>query len=158
MPRRRSRNCRKLIDGGKYDEAFAGIKQVAVFSPVQRTIDGTRQRDTASAKTPRSDSEAIIYKAHTSWSPPTHCLKRWLNLAYDEAFDEVLSNAMHSVANGEIKQVQQILSPYAGIPIFKPKIKECVRQATFNKLGFLLAAKSLAVAQTIAAYYLKRVR
>ena len=76
-------------------------------------------------------------------------------VAYDEAFDEVLSNAMQSVANGEIKQVQQILSPYAGIPIFKPKIRECVRQATFNKLGFLLTAKSLTVAQTISAYYLK---
>ena len=74
---------------------------------------------------------------------------------YDRAFDTVLTNAMAAVGKGEIKQVQQIMAPYASIDFFKPKIRECVRQAAFNRLSALLAEKSLAMAQTIAAYYLK---
>lgn len=146
---------RKLIDEGKYDEAFAGIKQVAVFLPYKEQLMELAKEIQLRQKlleAIRSDNIQSAYELVAAY-PLLESMAEFV--AYDEAFDEVLTNAMQSVANGEIKQVQQILSPYAGIPIFKPKIKECVRQATFNKLGFLLAAKSLAVAQTIAAYYLK---
>ncbi|WP_151174271.1 hypothetical protein [Sulfuricurvum kujiense] len=75
-------------------------------------------------------------------------------IVYDEMFDEVLSNAMLSVAKGQIKRVKQILSPYAEIPIFKLKIKECVRQATFNKLSILLAENYFESAKRIADFYI----
>ncbi|WP_295052395.1 hypothetical protein [Sulfuricurvum sp.] len=146
---------KKLIDEGKYDEAFAGIKQVAIFLPYKaQLIDlakeiQLRQKLLEAIQNDNIQSAYELVAAYPILEPMAEFV------AYDEAFDEVLSNAMQSVANGEIKQVQQILSPYAGIPIFKPKIRECVRQATFNKLGFLLTAKSLTVAQTISAYYLK---
>lgn len=146
---------RKLIDEGQYDEAFSGIKQVAIFLPYKEQLMELAKEIQLRQKlleAIRSDNIQSAYELVSSY-PILESMAEFI--AYDEAFDEVLSNAMQSVANGEIKLVQQILSPYAGIPVFKPKIKECIRQATFNKLGFLLAAKSLAVAQTIAAYYVK---
>lgn len=146
---------RKLIDEGQYDEALAGIKQVAIFLPYKEQLMELAKEIQLRKKlleAIRSDNIQSAYELVTAY-PLLESMAEFV--AYDEAFDEVLSSAMQSVANGEIKQVQQILSPYAGIPIFKPKIKECIRQAAFNKLEFLLAAKSLAVAQTVAAYYLK---
>lgn len=146
---------RKLIDEGKYDEAFAGIKQVAVFLPYKEQLMELAKEIQLRQKLLDAIKNNNIQSAYelVAVYPMLESMAEFVT--YDETFDEVLSNAMQSVANGEIKQVQQILSTYAGIPVFKPKIKECVRQATFNKLGLLLAAKSLAVAQTIAAYYLK---
>ena len=146
---------RKLIDEGKYDDAFAGIKQVAVFLPYKEQLMKLakeiqlRQKLLEAIKSNNIQSAYELVAAY----PLLESMAEFVS--YDETFDEVLTTAMQSVANGEIKQVQQILLPYAEIPIFKPKIKECVRQATFNKLELLLAAKSLLIAQTIAAYYLK---
>ncbi|MDO9056646.1 MAG: hypothetical protein Q7U69_08860 [Sulfuricurvum sp.] len=146
---------KKLIEEGKYDDAFSGIKQVAVFLPYkEQLMELAKEIQLRQKLLEAIQSNAIqtAYELVVAY-PILESMAEFV--AYDETFDEVLSNAMQSVANGEIKQVQQILLPYAGIPIFKPKIRECIRQATFNKLGLLLAAKSLAVAQSIAAYYLK---
>ncbi len=74
---------------------------------------------------------------------------------YDRTFDAVLTDAMAAVGKGEIKLVQQIMAPYASIAFFQAKIKECVRQAAFNRLSNLLSENSMAMARTIAAYYLK---
>jgi 5'(3')-deoxyribonucleotidase len=146
---------KKLIEEGKYDDAFSGIKQVAVFLPYkEQLMELAKEIQLRQKLLEAIQSNAIqtAYELVVAY-PILESMAEFV--AYDETFDEVLSNAMISVANGEIKQVQQILLPYAGISIFKPKIRECIRQATFNKLGLLLAAKSLAVAQSIAAYYLK---
>ncbi len=146
---------RKLIDEGKYEEALSGIKQVAVFLPYKDQLMELAQEIRLRQKLLHEITNDNIQAAYelVAAYPILESMHEFVT--YDETFDEVLSNAMKSVADGEIKQVQQILSSYAGIPIFKPKIKECVRQATLNKLGMLLAAHSLSVAQTISAYYLK---
>jgi hypothetical protein len=146
---------RKLIDEGKYDDAFSGIKQVAIFLPYKEQLMELAKEIQLRQKLLEAIQNENIQSAYelVMAYPLLESMAEFV--AYDERFDEVLSAAMQSVANGEIKQVQQILSPYAGIPIFKPKIRECIRQATFNKLELLLAAKSFTVAQTVSAYYLK---
>jgi 5'(3')-deoxyribonucleotidase len=146
---------RKLIDEGKYDDAFSGIKQVAIFLPYKKQLMELAKEIQLRQKLLEAIQNKNIQSAYelVMAYPLLESMAEFV--AYDERFDEVLSTAMQSVANGEIKQVQQVLSPYAGIPIFKPKIRECIRQATFNKLEFLLTAKSLTVAQTVSAYYLK---
>lgn len=146
---------KNLIEEGMYDNALQGIKQIAIFLPYRDQLVEMgkeihlRQRLLAFILNDQIQSAYEIVAAY----PILESMKEFA--AYDETFDEVLSNAMIAVGKGEIKQVQQILSPYAGIAIFKPKIKECVRQACINKLSHLLSEHSLSAAQTIASYYLR---
>jgi len=146
---------KKLIEESKYDDAFSGIKQIAVFLPYKDQLMELAKDIQLRQKLLEAIQNNNIQSAYelVNAYPQLELMAEFV--AYDERFDEVLSQAMQSVSSGEIKQVQKILFPYAGILMFKPKIRECVRQATFNKLGFLLAAKSMTVAQTISTYYLK---
>lgn len=146
---------KKLIHEGQYNDALEGIKQVMIFLPYKdQLIELTketyiRQKLLDAIKKDDRHSVYELVAAH----PILESMPEFI--VYDEMFDEVLSNAMLSVAKGQIKLVKQILSPYAEIPIFKPKIKECVRQATFNKLSHLLAENYFESAKRIADFYLK---
>lgn len=144
-----------LIDEGLYDNALQGIKQIAVFLPYRTQLAEIGKEINLRQKLLeyiRNDDIQSAYETVAAY-PVLESMKEFAK--YDETFDEILSKAMVAVGKGEIKQVQQILSPYADISIFKSKIKECVRQACLNKLAFLLSEKSLSAAQTIAAYYLR---
>jgi Tfp pilus assembly pilus retraction ATPase PilT len=89
----------------------------------------------------------------TSAHPELEELQEFID--YEKSFDDTLSKAMEAVSKGEIKQTQSILAPYAAIPIFKPKIRECIRQASYNKIASLLHDDNIGGAKTIASYYLK---
>lgn len=146
---------KKLIEEGLYDNALQGIKQIAVFLPYREQLITMGQEIALRQKLLefiRNDNIQSAYEIVTA-HPMLESMKEFEQ--YDETFDGVLSKAMIAVGKGEIKLVQQTLSPYAGINIFKSKIKECVRQACFNKLSYLLSEKSLSAAQTISSYYLK---
>ncbi len=146
---------KKLIHEGKYNDAIVGIKQVMIFLPYKdQLIELTKETYIRQKllEVIKKDDRYSVYELVASY-PILESMPEFI--VYDEMFDEVLSNAMLSVAKGQIKRVKQILSPYAGIPIFKPKIKECVRQATFNKLSILLAENYFESAKRIADFYIK---
>ncbi|MGD9716869.1 hypothetical protein E0765_08455 [Sulfuricurvum sp. IAE1] len=149
------KKIRCLVDENRYDEAIAGIKQVAVFLPYRPELaeigKAIQLRRTLLAHILADDIQSAyeLVSAH----PELESMREFAE--YDRAFDAVLTDAMAAVGKGEIKLVQQIMAPYASIAFFQAKIKECVRQAAFNRLSNLLTENSMAMARTIAAYYLK---
>jgi len=146
---------KKLIHEGEYNDALAGIKQVMIFLPYKdQLIELTKEtyiRQKLLEAIKKNDRHSV-YELVAS-HPILESMPEFI--VYDEMFDEVLSDAMLSVAKGQIKLVKQILSPYAEVPVFKPKINECVRQATFNKLSLLLAENYFESAKRIADFYIK---
>lgn len=146
---------KKLVYEGKYHDALDGIKQVIVFLPYKDQLIELAKETYIRQKlldAIKKDNKQVVYELAAAY-PVLETMPEFI--VYDEMFDEVLSIAMQSVSSGNIKQVQEILSPYRKISIFKSKIKECVRQATFNKLCSLFAENSLESAQKLADYYLR---
>lgn len=146
---------RAMIDENRYDEAIAGIKQIAVFLPYRPQLmemGNIIQMRQKLLDYIRCDNIQSAYELVAA-CPTLETMKEFAD--YDRTFDEVLSRAMDAIGKGEVKQVQQIMAPYAQIDFFKPKIKECERQAVFNRLSTLLAEQSISIARTVAAYYLK---
>jgi hypothetical protein len=138
-----------------YDEAIEGIKQILVFLPYKdelAAIANKIQREKKLVAAIASNSMTEAYEL-TSAHPELEELQEFID--YEKSFDDTLSKAMEAVSKGEIKQTQSILAPYAAIPIFKPKIRECIRQASYNKIASLLNDQNITAAKTIAAYYLK---
>ncbi len=149
------KKIKNMIENHQYDEAMLGIKQIAVFLPYKETLS-TMVREIHLRKRflelLNSDNMESVYElVHTN--PELETMREFIE--FDAAFDEILSQAMVAVEKGEIKLTQQILSPYADIRMFQPKIKECVRQSCYNKLSNLLSESNMGAAKTIMSYYLK---
>ncbi len=138
-----------------YDEATEGIKQILSFLPYKEEITAIAnkiQREKKLIEAITSNNMNQAYELINTY-PELEELQEFID--FEKSFDDTLSKAMDAVAKGEIKQTQIILSPYVSIPIFKPKIRECIRQASYNKIASLLRDDNLGGAKTIASYYLK---
>ena len=146
---------KSMIDEGKYDDALKGIKQIIVFLPYKEELTnllkdlGLKQKLLSLIN---ENNINLVYEFVDSHP--------WLKsvdefIKYDKKFDETLARAMFFVAEGEIKSVKQVLLPYKDVNVFKPKIKECIRQTCFNKLAFFLEKNYLNEAKAAAAYYIK---
>lgn len=146
---------KSMIENGKYDEALHGIKQIIIFLPYKEELTNIFKELQLKKKLLtliNDDNIQLVYEFIATY-PALESIQEFVE--YDEKFDEVLTKAMVSVANGDIKAVQQILLPYAKINIFKSKIKECIRQASFNKLNIFLKNNYLNEAKVVASYYIK---
>lgn len=144
-----------MIENHLYDEAMQGIKQIAVFLPYKATLSNLLREIHLRKKflelIELNDMKST-YELVAS-NPELEMMQEFIK--FDEAFDEILSKAMVAVEKGEIKLTQQILSSYSNIRIFQPKIRECIRQSSYNKLASLFSENNTGAAKTIAAYYLK---
>ncbi len=146
---------KSMIENGKYDEALQGIKQIIIFLPYKEELTNIFKELQLKKKLLtliNDDNIQLVYEFIATY-PTLESIQEFVE--YDEKFDEVLTKAMVSVANGDIKAVQQILLPYAKINIFKSKIKECIHQASFNKLNIFLKNNYLNEAKVVASYYIK---
>jgi hypothetical protein len=144
-----------MIENGVYPQALEGIKQIIIFLPYKEELTNIfkdLQLRQKCLNLIHSDNIENIYGFIEKY-PQLESMKEFV--AYDKKFDLVLAKAMNSVANGDIKSVQQILLPYVKTDIFKPKIKECLRQASFNKLNNFLVKNYLSEARAVCAYYLR---
>ncbi len=138
-----------------YDEAMEGIKQILAFLPYKEELTAIAtkiQREKKLIAVIASSNMTQAYELINAY-PELEELQEFVD--FEKSFDDTLSKAMEAVAKGEIKQTQNILAAYTTLPIFKPKIRECIRQASYNKLASLLHEQNIAMAKTIASYYLK---
>ena len=146
---------KSMVEQGKYNEALQGIKQIIIFLPYKEELTYIFKELQLKQKLLtliNDDNIELVYEL-IAQHPMLESTDEFVE--YDKKFDEVLGKAMVSVANGEIKAVQQVLLPYSKINLFKPKIKECIRQASFNKLNNFLIKNYLNEAKAVALYYLK---
>jgi len=146
---------KNLVKEGKYQEAFNGIKQIIVFLPYKEQLMRIAQEIQLKQKFLELIKNNNILEIYELVEKHTELESLPEFIRYDKTFDDALSKAMLYVANGEIKMVQQILFPYIKVAVFKAKIRECVRQASFNKLSVLLKENSISSAKTVALYYLR---
>jgi hypothetical protein len=149
------KKIKNMIENHQYDEAMQGIKQIAVFLPYKETLSSMIREIHLRKKfleLINSDNMKSAYELVNS-NPELETMQEFIE--FDAAFDEILSQAMVAVEKGEIKLTQQILSSYSGIGIFQPKIRECIRQSSYNKLSNLLSENNRGASKTIAAYYIK---
>ena len=144
-----------MIEQRLYDESIAGIKQIISFLPFKdelMTLVTKIQHEKKFLLTIASNNIQEVYKMVNS-DPELESMQEFIDL--EKSFDNTLSKGLEAVSKGEIKLTQGIFASYASIPIYKPKIRECIRQASYNKLTLLLNEKNIVGAKTIASYYLK---
>ena len=144
-----------MIDAHHYEEAMKSIRQLLSFTPYRGELSKRAQEIQLRQQMITlidSDRMKEVYEL-ARMHPELAKMDRFLE--YEKRFDNHISQVMLYVGKGEIKQTQQMLSPYAGIPRFKPKVKECVRQASYNRIASLLAHAKTAAAKPIIAFYLK---
>ena len=144
-----------MIEQRLYDESIAGIKQIISFLPFKdelMTLVTKIQHEKKFLLTIASNNIQEVYKMVNS-DPELESMQEFIDL--EKSFDNTLSKGLEAVSKGEIKLTQGIFASYSSIPIYKPKIRECIRQASYNKLTLLLNEKNIVGAKTIASYYLK---
>lgn len=144
-----------MITNNLYEEALNAIKQLAVFLPYKDELIEIAKEIKIRQKLIeliQNNNIEYVYELADRY-PIVETLNEFLE--FDKKFDILLSDAMTSIALGDIKTVQNILSPYIKVAVFKQKIKECVRQATFNKISLILNKGAINEADTFVAYYLK---
>jgi WD40 repeat protein len=144
-----------MIEQRLYDESIAGIKQIISFLPYKDeliTLVTKIQHEKKFLLAIASNNIQEVYKMVNS-DPELESMQEFIDL--EKSFDNTLSKGLEAVSKGEIKLTQAIFTSYASIPIYKPKIRECIRQASYNKLTLLLNEKNIVGAKTIASYYLK---
>lgn len=147
------KKVKTMMAENKLDRALLGIKQIAAFLPYKAELTGLVRLVQLQQNLLRFMAAEEIDKAFAlvAENPDLATVEEFKD--YNDAFDDTLSKAMLAVGKGEIKQTQTILAPYAKLQIFKPKIKECNRQAAFNHLAQLIRQENLNAAKTIASYY-----
>mgnify|MGYP002712990604 CR=1 FL=1 len=146
---------KRLIDEKRYNEAFNGVKQIIVFLPfkdeLMRIAKDIQLRQKL-VEFIQTDNAKAVYELINTY-PELENMSEFEE--YDKKFDDTLSKAMLMVSQGDIRSVQSVFLPYVKVSIFQDKIKECVRQAAFNKLSSLLMQNSIDNALPIASYYKK---
>jgi len=146
---------KKLVDMSRYEDALNGLKQLVVFTPykeeILQVVKEIKIRQKLSELISTDNIEQIY--SFVAIYPQLESVKEFLD--YDAIFNKVLHEVMILVSEGEVKAVRNLLAPYKDVTVFKPKIKECLRQATLNKLRFCLQYGSLQEAKIVALHYLK---
>lgn len=146
---------KNMIVTALYDDALNAIKQLAIFLPYKEELVELAKEIKIRQKLIeliKDNNIEYVYELADRY-PIVETLNEFLE--FDKKFDILLSQAMTSIALGDIKTVQNILSPYIKVAVFKQKIKECVRQATFNKINLLFNQNHLKEADIVISYYLK---
>ncbi len=146
---------KKMVEAHHYDDAIGAIKQFAVFTPYKATLSALFNRIQLEMKLItliETNKIKDVYEFIKMY-PELESLDAFIQ--YENIFSHKLSDAMILVGQGEIKKTQEMLAEYCSISRFKPKIKECIRQATFNRLTNLLLHKKIEETKPVMAYYLK---
>lgn len=146
---------KNMINQKKYNEALHGIKQILIFLPYKEQITNMikeiqlKQKFSTLIESGSTEEIYAFVVSHPTLEE-THEF-----IEFDKKFDDAVIKAMTAVEIGDIKRVNAYFLPYKNIPIFKLKIKECLRQASFNKLAIFFEKNYLNEVKIIAAYYLK---
>lgn len=146
---------KNMIFEKRYDQALEGIKQIVIFLPYKDKIKDMlkeiqyKQKFTDIIKTGSVKEVYIFASAH----PELQEMSEYIE--FDKKFDVILSSVMASIEAGNVKAVSDSFAAYKEIPIFQPKIKESLRQASFNKLSLLLEKNFTDEAKVIASYYMR---
>lgn len=146
---------RQLITQQMFDDALQGVRQLIGFLPykaeLSKLVFDIQIRKKVIVGIENNDLRTV-YELVAMY-PDLNQMNEFID--YEKKFDQSLSQAMMAIGKGEIELTKAVLAPYAEIPIFKLKIRECIRQATWNKLNLLFKEKNIASAKITVSYYLK---
>lgn len=131
-------SIKNLVEKSLYNEALEGIRQLSVFLPYKEQlleiVQDIKQRKMLVHLIENDDVNAVYeYVEKFNYLEYTNEYK-----TFDKKFDTVLSKTMSFIANADVKALKETLLPYMKISAFRPKIKESMRQATFNDIAITI--------------------
>lgn len=145
----------RMIDAHEFNDAISGIRQLVGFLPYRMELSKLSQtikNRQSLIHFITSDQMKEVYEL-VHLNPELEKTDSFIE--YDKRFDQTLSFAMNYVGQGEIKLTQEAFKDYTPIPRFRTKIKECLRQACFNRISDLLKHNKYEGAKPIVSHYLK---